>query len=351
MKKILFDCERMRYPNTGIFHFCNSLGHALLKQANPIEEQLTLYLPVEQKKQFESYKNIINYNSLHKFHHFGTAKYNVWHCTFQASHYLPNSRKPNVLITIHDLNFLYEHSNKPDFVNQLIKRMQKNVDRAQTIVAISDYVAKDIKTHFHIKDQTIQTIYNGWNVSEFPGYDNPIYRPVKPFLFAIGTVIPKKNFHTLPCLLKKNDYELIIAGEIDIAYKEKILDQAVLHGVTDKVKIIGPVSEQDKYWYYVNCLAFMFPSLAEGFGAPAVEAMYYGKPVFLSNLTSLPEIGGDVAYYFCNFEAESMQEKFEKGMQHYSSTNAKEAIIARTMLLFKWENAASKYLEAYRKLY
>ena len=133
--------------------------------------------------------------------------------------------------------------------------------------------------------------------------------------------------------------------------KKKIIQQAALHGVANRVKIIGPVSEQDKYWYYINCLAFLFPSLAEGFGAPAVEAMYYGKPTFLSTLTCLPEIGGNVAYYFHNFDPSSMQNEFEKGMHHYSSTNPKEAIINRTIYLFKWENAAAKYLKAYREMY
>ena len=45
----------------------------------------------------------------------------------------------------------------------------------------------------------------------------------------------------------------------------------------------------------------IYPSAAEGFGIPAIEAMLFGKPVFLSSLTSLPEIGGKVAYYFNNF--------------------------------------------------
>ena len=95
----------------------------------------------------------------------------------------------------------------------------------------------------------------------------------------------------------------------------------------------------------------MFPSLAEGFGIPVVEAMYYGKPTFLSDLTCLPEIGGDVAYYFHDFDPSSMQAQFEKGMNHYNSTNPKEKIIARTKELFDWGNAALNYLKAYRDIY
>lgn len=349
-KKILFDCEKMRYPNTGIYHFCNSLSRAIEKKIDHTQEELILYTPKKEQKNFKDYK-LVDYNSLHKFYHFGTRKFDLWHTTFQLSRYLPFNNKTRLIITIHDLNFLYEHTNRRDIISKAKKRMQKNIDRAQTIVTISNYVAEDLKNHLTIKDQSLQTIYNGWNVSEFPGYDSPLYRPAKSFLFSIGTVMPKKNFHTLPCLLTNNNHELIIAGEIDETYKEKILQQAALYKVTDRVKIIGPVSEQDKYWYYINCFAFLFPSIAEGFGAPAVEAMYYGKPTFLSNLTSLPEIGGDVAYYFNDFDPENMRKQFEKGMHHYISTNPKNAIIARTKLLFSWENSALKYIEAYRKLY
>jgi len=62
------------------------------------------------------------------------------------------------------------------------------------------------------------------------------------------------------------------------------------------VSLLGTISESDKIFYYKNCLAFAFPSLREGFGFPVLEAMTFGKPVFLSNKTSLPEIGGSHAF-------------------------------------------------------
>jgi glycosyltransferase involved in cell wall biosynthesis len=246
---------------------------------------------------------------------------------------------------------LYEFRDQPGIFRKFQKRIQQNIDRCDTIVAISNYVAADIRANHILKDQTILTIYNGWNVSAFPGFDNPLYRPPGSFLFAIGNVIPKKNFHVLPCLLRNNDYELIIAGIIDPVYREKILDEARLHGVSERVKIIGPIQEEDKYWYFLHCKAFLFPSLAEGFGFPVVEAMYYGKPVFLSDRTCLPEIGGELAYYFHDFDPESMQQVFEKGMEHYRVTSPKEQIMARTKELFSWDKAAASYLATYRALY
>jgi glycosyltransferase involved in cell wall biosynthesis len=351
MHKILFDCEKMRYPNTGLYYYCKNLGNALIKTIVPRAEELSLYVPPRELGQFGDHKHLVRYHPLHKHFHPGSSKYDVWHCTFQTSRYLPSSRKPKVVLTIHDLNYIYEFKNKPEIFNKFKKRIQHNIDRAETIVAISDYVARDIRANHTIKDQNILTIYNGWNASSFPGFDRPSYRPGAPFLFTIGNVIPKKNFHVLPALLKGNDYELIIAGIANDPYEEKIVAEAKRHGVASRVKIIGAISEEDKYWYYKQCTAFVFPSLAEGFGFPVVEAMYHGRPVFLSNLTSLPEIGGELAYYFHDFDPAGMQASFEEGMRHYQATNPKEEIIARTKRLFTWENAANQYLNAYRQLY
>ncbi|RYG44243.1 MAG: glycosyltransferase [Chitinophagaceae bacterium] len=152
-------------------------------------------------------------------------------------------------------------------------------------------------------------------------------------------------------MLQRNDYELVIAGIIDPVYREKILVEARRHGVEERVKVIGAITEEDKYWYYLNCTAFLFPSLAEGFGFPVVEAMHHGKPTFLSDRTCLPEIGGELAYYFHDFDPAIMQDTFENGMDHYKATQPAEKIIARTKELFTWENSAQQYLDTYRALY
>jgi len=119
--------------------------------------------------------------------------------------------------------------------------------------------------------------------------------------------------------LKENSIELIVAGKLDEPdYICNMKKQADAIGVGERLKILGPVSEADKAWYYQNCMAFSLPSLAEGFGAPVVEAMKFGKPVFLSARTSLLEIGKDVAFYFNSFEPSHMNEVFSNGIKEYN---------------------------------
>jgi glycosyltransferase involved in cell wall biosynthesis len=77
--------------------------------------------------------------------------------------------------------------------------------------------------------------------------------------------------------------------------------------------------------------------------------MHFGKPVFLSKFTSLPEIGGDAAYYFDNFEPGHMQTIFADGMQHYRE-NDRGAYIMKQADKFSWDLAAQQYLNIYSEL-
>ena len=90
--------------------------------------------------------------------------------------------------------------------------------------------------------------------------------------------------------------------------------------------------------------------MAEGFGLPVVEAMSLGKPVFLSNLTCLPEIGGKEAYYWKNFEPNYMIETFEKGLKDFAEDTEKAHRSINWAKQFSWENAAKAYLNLYENV-
>jgi glycosyltransferase involved in cell wall biosynthesis len=286
------------------------------------------------------------YKSIHKFFSPRADGVNIWHTTYQGSNYMKHNRKIKNVLTIHDLNFLYEKTSLK--IRKYLRKLQKNVDNANYIIAISEFAKNDILNHLNIGNKPVSVIYNGCNVLEFPCYDMPVYRPKSPFLFSIGTVVPKKNFHVLPCLLKGNDYELIVAGKGE-EYATTIVEEAKKFGVENRVKMIGAVNAEDKYWYLKNCAAFLFPSLAEGFGIPPIEAMYFGKPAFLSTKTSLPEIGGQHAYYFDDFEPENMCAVFEAGMNHYVQTNP-ASLISQHAAQFDWGKSAKEYWDVYKSV-
>jgi glycosyltransferase involved in cell wall biosynthesis len=349
INKIIFDCERLKYPNTGLYTFCESLGNALINNITP-DQQITAYLPASAINIFgEAVKYQIQ-KPWHKLYVPGTARCNVWHSSYQLSRYYPSGNNVKIVLTIHDLNFLIEKKDRPSKIHKLLQNVQHHINKAAVVVCISHFIADQVKQHLDLGGKQIHVIYNGCTVNDYPDFHTPGYTPSKPFLFTIGTVLPKKNFHVLPALLKDNDYELVIAGNLSSPqYVEKILNEARRFNVTERVKIVGTISAQERSWYYKQCQAFVFPSLAEGFGLPVIEAMHYGKPVFLSTHTSLPEIGGNAAYYFEDFDAVTMQQALKKGLEDFLVSNMGARAKARAAQ-FSWDDTAKSYLEIYNTL-
>ncbi len=112
MNRIIFDCERMKYPDTGLYHYCMNLGKYLEKNIKLPDEQLFFYTPPGQQQWSYNSINHITQNPLHKFRLPSFKSFTVWHSTFQGSHYMPVCNKDiNVVLSIHDLNFLYDEKN------------------------------------------------------------------------------------------------------------------------------------------------------------------------------------------------------------------------------------------------
>jgi glycosyltransferase involved in cell wall biosynthesis len=348
-KSIVFDCERMKYPHTGLYHFCLHLSGALIRADT--KERLCLYGPSSIEDIFGSGQCYLRQKPLHKFFFPSTNNIALWHCTHQSSGYFPFGRKVKKLLTIHDLNYLNDEGKAPDKKERYRKAVQKKIDAADHIAAISQFTLNELSAVFDLKGKPSSVIYNGCNIRAISDTAAPSMAPARPFLFTIGTITEKKNFHVLPSLLANNDFLLVIAGITQSAsYKEKIIEAAMKCGVEDRVIFAGPVSENDKQWYFKNCSAFVFPSIAEGFGLPVVEAMYFGKPVLLSTFTSLPEIGGAAAYYFNSFDPDEMQDTLIKSLHDYESDPGRKQLIRERAGFFNWDAAALQYREIYERL-
>ena len=356
MASVLFDCERMKYPHTGLYHFCLNLGTQLVQQQGQ-NDRLNIFIPENLAGIFGDNVSYVPKKFVHNIGIPGSrdfrftprsSGYDVWHMTYQTSRYRPANSRTRTVLTIHDLNFLYEDPHNTRRKNKYLGIIQDRIDRADHIVYISQYCKDDVTRNLNIAGKPASVIYNGCNFSTTAGDAAPVYKPSKPFLFTLGTVLPKKNFHVLPALLKAFDGELIITGINDHLYKNDILREAKKHGVLDRVIFTGSVSENDKAWYYKHCEAFLFPSIAEGFGLPVIESMYYGKPVFLSTYTSLPEVGGPHAYYFDSFEPEAMCKTLTEGLHNFTSNRS--AAIREWALQFSWEKAAGEYWQIYHQL-
>jgi glycosyltransferase involved in cell wall biosynthesis len=339
-----FDAEKIKHPNTGLNTFCFQLALALQQECETMDDaDFKVYLP-------PIVKNYFGGNIKEHIYRFYDRRLlflpgRIWHQPFQGGKYFPRGVH-STLLTIHDLNYLYEKGGK--YREREERIVQKRINRSDRIVAISEFTKNDILKNLDTQGKHIDVVYNGcstYNGEIIP----PKEIPDRPFLFNVGTILPKKNVHVLPAILRGNDYLLYIAGNHS-NYEKEIWSKARKYGVENRIRIVGPVKEAEKHWYFKNCDAFLFPSIAEGFGLPVIEAMQYGKPCFLSRHTCLPEIGGDKAYYFnYEFDPDLMKQEFEEGMHHFTTQADRQTIIEHSQK-YTWQKAAQAYWKIYREM-
>ena len=351
MKRVLIEMEKLKNPNSGLGQFCLNIGEQF-KSIEAENLQLDFYLPAFQKNVFGEQFNYIKQTALHKLLPLNSSEYDIWHCLQQDSHYLPNNKNTKLILTIHDLNFLEKYKGAKQ--KRKLNSLQKRVNKASAVTVISKFTEIIVRENLQLNDTPVHVIYNGNSLKIIDGAPTPdfiIENGVTDYIFSIGVILPKKNFHTLlPILQSNKQMHLIIAGDNNSDYAKQLIKMAEKTGVDKQIHLPGTINDATKYWLYKNCKAFVFPSLTEGFGLPVVEAMSLGKPVFLSNLTSLPEIGGKEAYYWNDFSPEHMIEIFDKGLDNFLIDSGKAERSINWAKQFSWENAAKAYLELYEKV-
>ncbi len=344
---LLITLDSMRFANTGLHTFGSSLGQQLARQGQGSFD-LSAYVYPAQDGFLGGQASYVRHRKHHRWYFPRNARYDVVHFADQYCRFGPERVRAGTVMTVHDLNQVHEQPAGSRKLAKHLRRMAKRIAAVDRVVAISEFVKADILRYFPEAGDKVSVIYNGVDAGRAPDGHQPRFMPPGRFLFTVGMVCPKKNFHVLVPLLRKTDYTLVIAGVIKEEYRQKILDEAARHGVSGRVAVTGPVSQADRDWYYAHCEAFLFPSLAEGFGLPAIEAMHHGRPVFLSRFTSLPEVGGDAACYFDSFDPDHMGEVLAAGLARFASEDGARRARAHA-LRFTWEKAAASYLALYRE--
>lgn len=343
-KKIVIDFEKIKDPFSGLGQWCHHFSQELLKQN---ELSPFFYLPESCLNMFPQYPNVIRLRKIARKIPFLVPKSDVFHAIHQDSPFWPRKMSRYVL-TIHDLNGMHEKSDKKER-DHYLKQLQRKIDRADVITYISEFTKDQVHEYLKIKRQQEQVIYNGISLTRFEAPKAPNLKPQRPFLFTIGTVVPKKNFHTLIKMMKHlPEFDLIIAGTTFHNYAQTMKYQIQQERLDDRIRLVGTINDEEKFWYLSHSKAFVFPSLLEGFGLPVAEAMSLGLPLFVSNSTSLPEVAGSDAFYFENYDDQSMARTIQHGLESFDE-DQKNRLIERSKK-FSWEKATQQFLEIYKSL-
>jgi len=320
LPRIVIDLEKLRHINCGLGRYSLHLGREILAVASGRFQPVFL-LPANAERYFPEagFTSIAvspwNKEAIRRLYRpfvqpllaswSPSPQFTLWHVTSQMSKYLPLDERVPVVLTIHDLNFLHEASadSRTDELERKVAEIQRKVDRASAIVTVSQFVADDVRARLVLRDRPVHVVPNGMADPPRASASPPAWAPTDLFLLTIGNCLPHKNFHVLFGLLEQlPGMRLVIAGKKTTPYGEFLEREVVQRGLSGRVILQGEVSDGDRQWLYEHCEAFLFPSLTEGFGFPVLEAMQCGKPVFLSRRTSLPEVAGDLGFYFDGYE-------------------------------------------------
>ncbi len=274
----------------------------------------------------------------------------LWHATNQLFKYRMRGKNTMQLLTVHDLNFLEEKQG----IHRL-KRIYKlgwRIRRSDCVTVISNYVKQDLLSHVNTGGKEVEVIYNGIADLEKEERKRPpfISDDREKFLFTIGQVCRKKNFHTLVPMMKYlPEYKLYIVGDHHFDYAEELREAIRAYG-DNRVFLVGKISDSEKNWLYEHCTGFLFPSKLEGFGIPVLEAMRFKCKVFSSKFTSLPEIGNKYASYWDSYEPQDMAEVVKKGIDAWDKHSDFANEMKAYSLGFNYQKYTAAYLALYRKM-
>lgn len=347
MKKVLLDLSVLKHINCGLGQVAYNYG-VYFSNHTFDDLEITLLLP---KKYFGAFGSNVKYlesKEIYTIFPCLIPQFDVWHSIHQLSRFSPSRKATKNILTIHDLNFLYEK--EADKIEKYRKKIAKKIDRADIITVISNFVKNDVCKNFEIK-KSIEVIYNGVEFLTSDGEQKPkSVNDSTPFIFSIGQMFPKKNFHVLLDAMKLlPQFNLYLVGKKTTEYGQMIENRIKGENIKN-VFLLGEIEHIEKIWMYNHCEAFVFPSLFEGFGLPIIEAMFFRKPVISSDKTSLREIGADQVEFLDNFSPDEIAQKILLAIEKAKKFPETLDMKFRYASSFSYQKHFEEYLKLYRTI-
>lgn len=251
---------------------------------------------------------------------------------FHSSDWTQPPSKAKKVTTYHDVVPLkYPTWSHPKIVAVHKRRLKLVEQEIDMVIAVSKATKKDLLGVSGIPEDKITVIYEGPSGDFKPQKREKIkkfkekYNLPERFLLAIGGIGERRNLKRIKEACK--DYNLVIAGEtlpwLDI----------------DELELL-----------YNSAEALVYCSLYEGFGIPIIDSFACGLPVITSNVSSMPEIGGDAAIYVNPLSVESIKDKLDAVL---SDAKLRQDLIKKGLKRvseFSWVKAAEQTAQVYRKL-
>lgn len=274
---------------------------------------------------------------------------------FVPAHVLPLVRPSASLVTVHDLGYLHFPKAHPRLQRLYLDLSTRwNARVAAHILADSEATKSDLVTHYATPPDKITVAYPGRDETLAPVRDSTEIETVKAhcgivgdYFLYVGTLQPRKNLSRIVNAFAtlKSKAVLVLAGTRGWLYQD-LFTQVRRMGLEGRVLFPGYIPDKDKAVLMSGALAFVFPSLYEGFGLPVIEAQSCGCSVITSTTSSLPEVAGDAALLVDPHDVTAISAAMQRVI---AEPALREHLIDRGFVnarRFSWEACAQSVLNA-----
>ncbi len=285
--------------------------------------------------------------------------------------YFPILNRTKILLTIHDV--IADHHPELVFPNKKLHffwKLKQNaaIRQSDLILTVSEYSKQQIGEFFNLPEARLRVINEA---------ARPIFRRLESdceiekmlsrhnlkrgekFLLYVGGISPHKNLNTLITAFEQisrtqTDVRLVLIGDYKddpfLSAYPSLKKQTAESNLEDKVIFTGYVSDDDLVRFYNAATLLVFPSLEEGFGLPAMEAMACGTAVAASDCGSLPEVLGSAGAYFNPRDSQSVTRTIVEILSDDSLRNSMKETGFFRAEQFRWKKAAEDTLVIFNEL-
>ncbi len=270
----------------------------------------------------------------------------------------PLSGATPLVVTVHDLSFLLFPEGFRGWNRTYLRLMTGlSVRRARRVIAVSESTRQDLVRLYGLAPDRVDVVHNGVDAA---------FRPLPPgevaafrskrglpeqFLLTVGTLEPRKNLVRLVeaySRLPRPRIPLLLVGGKGWLYDE-ILNRIEDLDLADEVCFVGYVTAEELPCWYNAAEALVYPSLYEGFGLPALEAMACGTPVVTSSTSSLPEVVGQAGVLVEPTDVAALTAALERVLADAGLRAQMRAAGLSQAGGFSWPKAASGTVQSYRR--
>ena len=259
------------------------------------------------------------------------------------------------IVTVHDLIPLKYPELSPKWKYYYRYALPFLLKQSRKIICVSEHTKQDLIQTYRLNSDSIEVVYNGYDRDLFyPQPNREILQKysLDRYLLYVGDMRFYKNLSR--CLkafdrLAHTDCKFVITGKKDDFFYPEIERQVSQLNAKDRIVFLDYVPTVELPALYSMAQALVFVSLYEGFGLPVLEAMACGCPVITSEVTSIPEVGGDSVLYVDPYDIDSIAEEMNQVVGNEELKNCfSQQGLARAKL-FSWDKTAQKICQVFEE--